>query len=1095
MTVPKSRSEGSLLLEVDHSDVDDGARASSDCQETQQSFGSFHSESKRKTGLTKEEAKCFKRRPAPSDSYEDKVAPYWRHIGGMRTMLTQTGANTLPNGKGVFWNGPLFKNTILTTEEQFDNGSHCFSPDSNIPHTSSNQPQIARHEPTSTKSRRAGCLKGQKAAQAPHPLDVEEEHLADILCYLFPSTRAQMARVGSSCRRRRAQTPASRESIFRAQSPLPLPPRDEKGQCTLDATMSSQAFTDTQRLGSSQQCLSATTSSMRNTSCSGTFPVSPTKATSSGTLTRKRTACTDVLSDAGDFAKQKPKQNKSSLPQPWLNSRPSFELLSSNAMKLVAGASNSGSVHRDLGGGVLTFSHDPNEGNRNHKAVVHAVNRAASSVNHLFQAMADDKHKAHDAESSTSRGCKSPSKLEFRSTVSRAPTMALTHEAKDTLKHTDPKAFKERVHQEHFEQSTFSLRDFRKRILDRFSTVMEAFNSMDIDSSKKLTIKEWNVVLFQAGLANYREARMLFEVMDANKDGQLTMLEFHVGLEAIAPVHSLEALRKRLLCLGFTSMWQAILVMDGADPRDERHPAEDTTCRPLTFNEFSDALRHTLVSEPSEHRAIFEAVRSDPGPRTTDARVSLVELACALAAVSPSLLLEDVRFKLTKRFKTVPEIWQHLTFSESGGACDTVLDVELFEEHGCKRLGLTRYQAEKMFRLMDIDQSGHVSRLHFVRAFNVSNPSLLQEDNRHKVRQRYLSIDVAFRHAFENMEDEDLDDESALDIEELADILEKLEMSRKCSKRLFHLIDANSLGKLTLREFFQGIRIYAPSVMLEGVRLQVLQHGKSIADQLCSVVKDRRAPLDVKAFRMLLNKLDVQCDHIESIFKFLDVRDVGTVSISQLIAALQNMQSGGTCKVDRHSLQEHAEHVIKAEMAPFRKTCTDLKRCVKQGLREDDVKPVRKTSDGDEAHGTHGTHGRLPRIGPRRAKSMPLVGERHGESEAAGVQLPSAGTRLLSADGVARSCPSTAQGPRSTFQKLNSRLKEVQCDGGQNTFRTTMSHLRGYFNSAHSTLQDHGAVFSQSYTRIDLHRSARDLKLKLDPQMVEFRKAADAARV
>lgn len=748
-------------------------------------------------------------------------------------------------------------------------------------------------------------------------------------------------------------------------------------------------------------------------------------------------------------------------------------------MKLVAGASNSGSVHRDLGGGGLSFSHDPKEGHHNHKAVVHAVNHAASTVNHLFQAMADDKHKPHDVESSTSRGRKSTSKLE--STVARVSTMALTHEAK----HTDPKAFKERAHQEQFEQSTFSLREFRKRILDRFSTVMEAFNCMDIDSSKKLTIKEWNVVLFQAGLANYREARMLFEVMDANKDGQLTMLEFHVGLEAIAPVLSLEALRKRLLCLGFTSMWQAILVMDGSDPRDERHRGEDTTSKPLTFPEFSDALRHTLITEPSEHRAIFEAVRSDPGPRMTDARVSLAELACALAAVSPSLLLEEVRFKLTKRFKTIPEIWQHLTLCGSGGACDKVFDIELFKEQGSERLGLTKYQAEKMFQLMDIDQSGAVSRAHFIRAFNVSNASLLQEDNRHKVRQRYLSIDVAFRHAFENMEDEDLDDEVGLDIEELADILEKLEMNRKCTKRLFHLIDANSLGKLTLREFFQGIRIYAPSVMLEGVRLQVMQHGKSVADQLCSVVQDRRAPLNAKAFRVLLNKMEVHCDHIELMFKFLDVRDVGTVTVSELIAALQNLPAGGTCKVDRHSLQERAELLIKAEMAPFHKTCTDLKRRVKQGLREDDVKPVRRTNDDDEAHGIHGTHGRLPRIGARRSRSVP-PGEKNGEGEVDGVRLPSAGACLPSAGGPPRS--STAQGPRSTFHKLNTRLKEVQCE-------TTMNQLRGYFNSAHSTLQDHGAVFSQSYTRIDLHRSTRDLKLKLDPQMVEFRKAADAARL
>merc|ERR1719326_2189790 len=136
---------------------------------------------------------------------------------------------------------------------------------------------------------------------------------------------------------------------------------------------------------------------------------------------------------------------------------------------------------------------------------------------------------------------------------------------------------------------------------------MEAFNCIDVDSNKQLSNKEWNLILFQAGLANYREARLLFEVMDANKDANLTMLEFHVGIESIAPVTSLETLRKRLLCVGFTSMLQAIVHMYGG--------GDDTTSRPLTFIEFSEALRRACISEPVEHRAVFEAVRSDPGTR------------------------------------------------------------------------------------------------------------------------------------------------------------------------------------------------------------------------------------------------------------------------------------------------------------------------------------------------------------------------------------------------------------------------------------------------------------------------------------------------
>jgi len=585
---------------------------------------------------------------------------------------------------------------------------------------------------------------------------------------------------------------------------------------------------------------------------------------------------------------------------------------------------------------------------------------------------------------------------------------------------------------------------------------------------------------------------MLFEVMDADKDGNLTMLEFHVGIESIAPVHSMEDMRKRLLCLGFTSMNQAVLLMDGG--------GDDTCSRPLSFSDFSDALKRVMISEPAEHRAIFEAVRSDPGRRRTDPLVSISELACGLAAVSPCLLLEDLRARLLKQFGTLTQAWLTLCgmkYVPGARACVGGVDYSTvtlqkaeFKKQASERLGFTPTEALNAFRLIDIDSSGEICRADFVSAMNLSMPSLIFEDCRHKVRQRYLSIDVAFRDAFENL-DEDFDEEGemnlapvALEVKDFAEHLDKLGIGLKDTKRLFTLIDGSGTGKLTLFEFFKGTRLFTPSVMLEGVRLQLLQNSASIADAFHGVARDFRVRLDRSAFATLLRKLQVQCEdyQIDLIFDFLDVRGANTITVSEVIAALQNL---AICmQVDSGVRDARAGELIKSDLAPFHKTVTDTKRRIKQGPRESMEDPKLSRKPDDE---------KLPRIA-RRTKSTPALVESPKSGAGDVARLPPAGSRLLSAAGNAPRS-GTAQGPRNTYYKLHMRFNEGQRPTKAQEaqpFGQTMSQLKSYFNTAQGTLQDNKSVLSKSYTRMDCHRNVEELKNSLDPHLQEFRRTSDA---
>jgi Ca2+-binding EF-hand superfamily protein len=920
----------------------------------------------------------------PSPSYKNKVESYWNSIGDERTKLAESGAHTMPNGKGVFWNKPELNSHIFEYKL-----AHDLSADDD-PGSSLLATQTSLHESLSSSSfgspargRRAGLNKHHKVMQLPSLLDKEEEHLAKVLTNLLPSTQKELARVGSSC---------GRDS--KAQEAKPSP---SMGHGKLDEQPQPTIY----RLTSTRQ-------------------ITP-EASQESSL----------------------KMRSDDTWQPTLMATKSQQL--DTAMKLVQGGK--GAAQREWGGGLTRIVADAEV--KTAKSSYRATQKSAASTTYLLHAMdGTDPPKQqqlheHPKQEAASPLARSPSK---KRTVSNGAMKAEL-------------------------QGTFSLRDFRDRLLQRYSSVSEAFNSVDVDSDRQLSLKEWVLVLKNSGLATYREARSLFELMDANKDGHLTMLEFHVGVESIAPVLSLESLRKRLLCLGCTSMTQALAMMNG--------PGDDISSRPLSFLEFADALKRIYVPEPAEHRAIFEAARTEPGPRTPESRVSIADLACALSAVSPSLLLEELRCRLIKRFGCLRDAWTALTQKKE-------LNLDTFRKQAIDRLQLTSMEAEKAFNFIDIDNSREISRAEFLGALNVSTASILLEDTRHKVRGRYLSIDAAFRDAFDNLGDQEIDNDTSLDVEEFADILEKVEIGRRDTLRLFELIDGDREGRLTLMEFFKGIRLFAPSCTMEGMRLQLLQSSFNIAEVICNVVDDSRMPLNRSTFFKLLELLNVECDdNPELIFDFLDVRNVGIVTVSEVIAAIQNL-AGGTRKMENPSVrEERAEKFVQAEMAPFHKTVTDLKKRVKQGLREGTADRQQRRAEQDKAE--HDSHGRLPRCPRSRSnhlyhsnqfKNIALAGivnpAKSSDGEGAGMKLPLAGQfgpRLLSPGGTSR--PGT-QGPQSTYNKLHTRFKQLPAEVVEDNFTNTMHHLKGYFHSAHSTLQDQRPLLTKNFSRRELHHSTED---------------------
>ncbi|CAJ1378973.1 unnamed protein product [Effrenium voratum] len=275
--------------------------------------------------------------------------------------------------------------------------------------------------------------------------------------------------------------------------------------------------------------------------------------------------------------------------------------------------------------------------------------------------------------------------------------------------------------------------------------------------------------------------------------------------------------------------------------------------RALNLEEFGLALCRIHVVEPEEHRAIFDNVRDGGDPYS---KASLNDLLAALGSVGPSLLLEDLADRARQKWETTEGIWAGL----GPGRGDSI-SLQAFERKLVERLGFSPAVAQKASRILDVDAGGELSRSELLSALALSRPTLHMEDFRRKVQQRYRSIEAVFRESFEHLEHEDLnnDDDMRLSCEEFAEILEALDFSRRETSYLFWLADANNVSRLTLYEFFRGVKLFVPSCIVEGLRLQALANHRRISEFFqCGISWDKR--LNFKAFGLLLDRLQVTCE-------------------------------------------------------------------------------------------------------------------------------------------------------------------------------------------------------------------------------------------
>lgn len=531
---------------------------------------------------------------------------------------------------------------------------------------------------------------------------------------------------------------------------------------------------------------------------------------------------------------------------------------------------------------------------------------------------------------------------------------------------------------------------FRSKMLDKFCTLRAAFETfaheitggMDRELSRKDFAKF--VDRHFTGLTREDHAH-IFTFLDSDRSGKISIAEFHNAIEAVAPVRNMEDMRRKLIALGHGSMRRVVREIDGYSRGGK-----------MNQQEFASALTRLGIEDDMEHQSIWNILHDPHGGTKT---VTVDQINSAMAAVSPSLMLEDTRDKLISKYGALGTAYNAINID-----CDCTLARSEFTQAAVGTWKMTTFEADKAFRHCDIDRSRLVSRTEFLSAMNLVEPTLFHEDIRKKVRQRFRCINEAIfkddygnttmpreQHtvdwaktcplpsrppqtsegarplgaklnkrgtvglagysgapetmldAFKNAKDED----EALRKQtpnNFSDNLAQVQLSESETAALFSLVDIDNDGELTAMEFSRGVRLFAPAVVLDDLRTRCLRGHSSVADAFMALPPERHhIVLEKQGLRDVLQDLDlVEGVNVEGILDLIEPRsEASGLMICELVAALQAAAPGTHTPLPADQRDARARQQVKHSMAPFRNSARDLRsdlRTLSLGNLKDDDK-------------------------------------------------------------------------------------------------------------------------------------------------------------
>mmetsp|Transcript_24517 Transcript_24517/g.39293 ORF Transcript_24517/g.39293 Transcript_24517/m.39293 type:complete len:954 (+) Transcript_24517:81-2942(+) len=498
-------------------------------------------------------------------------------------------------------------------------------------------------------------------------------------------------------------------------------------------------------------------------------------------------------------------------------------------------------------------------------------------------------------------------------------------------------------------RSLAPLKEFRGMLLDKYGSLEYAFEvwGNDMPSSNMMTRKEFRRILQSKMSVEMPQDQRdsIYNLLDLNSLGQVGFSEFRIMIESAGPVQTIGDLRRRWLMAGFRSMMTVLRLIT-----DKEAFAGDR----LSFQGFGELLNRVHVNEHSEHSAIFNAI-ADPQDR--QATVTIEELTAAVSIVSPNLLIEDLRLRLLQKYVTAShshlkpfkKAWADLEHRAGESERNSEIQLPDFVLQSVRRFGLTEGEAAKVFRFMDRESRGFVTRTQFLSSLSLSDPALVLEDLRHKIRQCFHSIESVMLKAYEFQEQQKV---SRLSLDHYQELFGHLNLTDADIEIVFNLIDVDQFGSLTIEDFARGVHYFAPGCAFEDLRLMCMQrHSKQNIRSLFATVDFDRlrrwqgvdtwdqasietARMDYPMFVELFEELRLDCGlRLRFLFDVLDAKSEGTASLCTLFSLLQAGGAGTVVKMEDDTLKMKAKQDIRNYTTSAYRLVGDVKAEAREGKK------------------------------------------------------------------------------------------------------------------------------------------------------------------
>jgi len=363
---------------------------------------------------------------------------------------------------------------------------------------------------------------------------------------------------------------------------------------------------------------------------------------------------------------------------------------------------------------------------------------------------------------------------------------------------------------------------YRQRVLEQFGTARKAFDEFVAELQSKALFRHdaqsvefaLSEDMFEDFLAKHfaeipeEERQGIFNFFDLDGSGTIEVDEFYHVVEAMSPVRSLMDLRKRWIALAYPSCLKAM---------EQMAPRITWATKCYSPDELGDLLCKVGVFEEEEHLYIFGAIA---GPLLKDT-ISISELLAGLASVSPVLLMEDWRYRLSLLYDDFEKAYDKIELIPGA-----LTDINKFVVKAGEFWKMNREEARRFFRLCDFDKRDKLSRQKFLVMMEICEPTLLHEVMRSKLRHHFRPLLEKLRKkagdkvSMESFAPQiyELFTKSPVEFKEkragvpddYQRTFDQLEITAKDIEMVFGLLDFRRSGKTTPEQFWHALKAYSP---------------------------------------------------------------------------------------------------------------------------------------------------------------------------------------------------------------------------------------------------------------------------------------------